>query len=95
MKTNGGFCIDLSLTQSNRELTNQNWKQRKEVASKTIAHTVPAVFTIDESLDVGVDTRSSVEEKDYQGTVSGHGKARQANDQVGAEATNGRRPPKS
>ena len=38
----------------------------KEVARKTIPHTVPAVFTIDESFDVGVDTRTSVDDKDYQ-----------------------------
>jgi arylsulfatase len=38
----------------------------KEVARKTIPHTVPASFTIDESFDVGVDTRTSVDDKDYQ-----------------------------
>jgi len=37
-----------------------------EVASKTIPHTVPALFTIDESFDVGVDTRTGVEDKDYK-----------------------------
>jgi arylsulfatase len=38
----------------------------KEVARKTIPHTVPALMTIDESFDVGVDTRTSVNEDDYQ-----------------------------
>jgi arylsulfatase len=38
----------------------------KEVAHKTIPHTVPALFTVDESFDVGVDTRTSIDEKDYQ-----------------------------
>ena len=38
----------------------------KEVAKKTIPHTVPALWTIDESFDVGVDTRTSVDDKDYQ-----------------------------
>jgi arylsulfatase A-like enzyme len=38
----------------------------KEVARKTIPHTVPAVMTIDESFDVGVDTRTGVDDKDYQ-----------------------------
>jgi arylsulfatase len=38
----------------------------KEVARKTIPHTVPAVMTIDESFDVGVDTRTGVEDKDYK-----------------------------
>jgi arylsulfatase A-like enzyme len=38
----------------------------KEVARKTIPHTVPALMTIDESFDVGVDTRTGVEDKDYK-----------------------------
>jgi arylsulfatase len=38
----------------------------KEVVRKTIPHTVPALLTIDESFDVGVDTRTSVDDKDYQ-----------------------------
>jgi arylsulfatase len=38
----------------------------KEVARKSIPHTIPALMTIDESFDVGVDTRTSVEDNDYQ-----------------------------
>jgi arylsulfatase len=38
----------------------------KEVDRKQIPHTVPAMLTIDESFDVGVDTRTSVDDKDYQ-----------------------------
>ena len=38
----------------------------KEVDSKKIPHTIPALMTIDESFDVGVDTRTGVEDKDYQ-----------------------------
>jgi len=38
----------------------------REVTRKTIPHTIPAVFTIDESFDVGVDTRTPVDDKDYQ-----------------------------
>ena len=38
----------------------------KEVAKKTIPHTVPAILTIDESFDIGVDTRTGVDDKDYQ-----------------------------
>lgn len=38
----------------------------KEVASQKIPHTIPALLTIDESFDVGVDTRTGVEDKDYQ-----------------------------
>ena len=38
----------------------------KEVASKTIPHTIPFVETIDETFDVGVDTRTGVDDTDYQ-----------------------------
>ena len=38
----------------------------KEVARKTIPHTIPAIMTIDESFDVGVDTRTGVDDRDYQ-----------------------------
>jgi arylsulfatase A-like enzyme len=38
----------------------------KEVARKTIPHTIPALMTIDESFDVGVDTRTGVDDKGYQ-----------------------------
>jgi arylsulfatase len=38
----------------------------KEVANKKIPHTIPAIMTIDESFDVGVDTRTGVDDKDYK-----------------------------
>jgi arylsulfatase A-like enzyme len=38
----------------------------KEVSRKTVPHTIPALMTIDESFDVGVDTRTGVEDKDYK-----------------------------
>ena len=38
----------------------------KEVAKKTIPHTIPALLTLDESFDVGVDSRTSVNDNDYQ-----------------------------
>jgi arylsulfatase A-like enzyme len=38
----------------------------KEVANKKIPHTIPFVMTIDETFDVGVDTRTPVDDKDYQ-----------------------------
>jgi arylsulfatase len=38
----------------------------KQVDSRKIPHTIPALMTIDESFDVGVDTRTSVDDKDYQ-----------------------------
>jgi arylsulfatase A-like enzyme len=38
----------------------------KEVDNKKIPHTIPALMTIDETFDVGVDTRTGVDDKDYQ-----------------------------
>ena len=38
----------------------------KEVASKKIPHTIPFLLTMDETFDVGVDTRTPVDDKDYQ-----------------------------
>ena len=38
----------------------------KEVAKKSIPHTIPGLLTLDESFDVGVDTRTGVDDKDYQ-----------------------------
>jgi arylsulfatase len=38
----------------------------KEVDNKKIPHTIPALMTIDESFDVGVDTRTGVDDNDYQ-----------------------------
>jgi hypothetical protein len=37
-----------------------------EVASKKIPHTIPIIMTIDETFDVGVDTRTPVDDNDYQ-----------------------------
>lgn len=38
----------------------------KEVDRKMVPHTIPALMTIDESFDVGVDTRTGVDDKDYE-----------------------------
>ena len=38
----------------------------KEVANKSIPYTIPFVTTIGESFDVGVDTRTGVDDNDYQ-----------------------------
>ena len=37
-----------------------------EVDRQAIPHTIPAILTIDESFDIGVDTRTSVDDSDYQ-----------------------------
>jgi len=39
---------------------------RKEVARQKAPHTIPFILTIDETFDVGSDTRSPVDDKDYQ-----------------------------
>jgi hypothetical protein len=38
----------------------------KEVATNKIPHTIPFIIAIEETFDVGVDTRTGVEDKDYQ-----------------------------
>ena len=38
----------------------------QHVDRKEIPHTIPALLTIDESFDVGVDTRTGVDDADYQ-----------------------------
>jgi hypothetical protein len=38
----------------------------KEVASREVPHTIPFSMTIDETFDVGVDTRTPIDDKDYQ-----------------------------
>lgn len=38
----------------------------KEVVKQSIPHTVPIIMPWDETFDVGVDTRTGVEDKDYQ-----------------------------
>jgi arylsulfatase len=38
----------------------------KDVATKKIPHTIPFLMTIDETFDVGMDTRTPVDDNDYQ-----------------------------
>ena len=38
----------------------------KAVANKSIDHTTPALLTIDETFDIGSDTRTPVDDVDYQ-----------------------------
>lgn len=38
----------------------------KEVATSKVPHTIPFIMSIDETFDVGVDTRTPVDDKDYQ-----------------------------
>ena len=38
----------------------------REVANRKVPHTIPFIMAIDETFDVGVDTRTPVDDKDYQ-----------------------------
>jgi hypothetical protein len=38
----------------------------KEVATQKIPHTIPFIMAIDETFDVGVDTRTPVDDRNYQ-----------------------------
>ena len=38
----------------------------KEAATSKIPHTLPFIMSIDETFDVGVDTRTPVDDRDYQ-----------------------------
>jgi arylsulfatase len=38
----------------------------KEVANQTIPHTIPFLMTLGETFDIGSDTRTSVDDNDYQ-----------------------------
>jgi arylsulfatase A-like enzyme len=45
-----------------------------EVASHKVEHTIPFLMAIDETFDVGVDTRTPVDDKDYQVPFAFNGK---------------------
>ena len=38
----------------------------KDVASKTVTHTTPFLLNLGETFDVGVDTRTGVDDNDYK-----------------------------
>ncbi len=62
-----------------------------EVAKQAIPHTIPFVATIDESFDVGVDTRSPDRRQGLPGAVPLHRHARQADGEGRAAADLGSR----
>ena len=49
----------------------------KDVDTKTIPHTIPLSATADETFDVGMDTRTSVDDNDYQPPFRFNGTHRQ------------------
>jgi arylsulfatase len=57
----------------------------KGAASQTIPHTIPFLMAIDETFDVGVDTRTPVDDKDYQVPFRFTGKIGKLTLKLGAE----------
>jgi arylsulfatase A-like enzyme len=57
----------------------------KEVANHPIPHTIPFLLTIDETFDVGSDTRTPVDDKDYQVPFRFNGKIGTVTIELGPE----------
>jgi arylsulfatase A-like enzyme len=57
----------------------------KDVASKQVPHTIPFLMAIDETFDVGIDTRTPVDDKDYQVPFRFTGKLAKVTIRVGPE----------
>lgn len=57
----------------------------KEVDRKTIPHTIPLLMSIDETFDIGVDTRTSVDDLEYQVPFRFGGKIDKLTYNLGAE----------
>ncbi len=55
----------------------------REVASQKIPHTIAIIITMDESFDVGVDTRTGVNDKDYRIPFRFNGKLNKLTFKVG------------
>jgi hypothetical protein len=45
-----------------------------EVAKQTIPHTIPIIVTMEETFDVGVDTRTGLDDRDYKPPFRFNGK---------------------
>jgi hypothetical protein len=57
----------------------------KEVANKKIPHTIPFLVTLDETFDIGVDTRTPVDDNDYQVPFHFNGKLAKLTFKLGPE----------
>ncbi len=57
----------------------------KQVATRQIPHTIPFLMTLGETFDVGVDTRTPVDDKDYQVPFRFTGKIARLTYQLGPE----------
>jgi hypothetical protein len=49
----------------------------KEVANQKMPHTIPFLMTLGETFDIGSDTRTSVDDNDYQVPFAFHRQGRQ------------------
>jgi arylsulfatase len=56
-----------------------------QVASKAIPHTIPFIMTIDETLDIGSDTRTPVDDNDYKVPFHFNGKIAKVTFKLGPE----------
>ena len=57
----------------------------KDFATKQVPHTIPFLMAIDETFDVGIDTRTPVDDKDYQVPFRFTGKLAKLTIRVGPE----------
>ena len=64
----------------------------KEVAKQTMPHTIPFLLPSDETFDVGVDTRTPVDDKDYQVPFRFTGKIDKLTFKLGPAAVDAVRP---
>ena len=57
-----------------------------EVAKQTIPHTIPIIVTMEETFDVGVDTRTGLDDRDYKPPFRFNGKLGKVTFNLGPEA---------
>src|SRR6185436_9449536 len=57
----------------------------KEAATAAVPHTIPFLMSIDETFDVGIDTRTPVDDKDYQVPFAFTGKLDKLTIELGPE----------
>ena len=57
----------------------------KEVANKKVPHTIPIIMALDETFDIGSDTRTPVNDTDYQIPFRFNGKINKLTFKLGPE----------
>jgi hypothetical protein len=61
----------------------------REVASAKVPHTIPFMMALDETFDVGIDTRTPVDDKDYEVPFRFTGKLSKLSIKLGPEQLSG------